>query len=172
MSGQDQMWASVRVTSLRPHKERGLGGSSGVSWEGLLGPPSMERPKGGMTQRIAVSHWGDRIQAASWWMRPGLSRGIRKLCVLSHFSRVQPFESLQTLAHEAPLSMGFSRQEHWSGLPCLPPGDLPNPGVEHLSLSLLLWQADSLPLALPLASKPPETACDLIWKEAFADEMS
>lgn len=39
-SGQDQMWACVRATSLRPRKERGLGGSSGASWEGLLGPPS------------------------------------------------------------------------------------------------------------------------------------
>ena len=35
-----------------------------------------------------------------------------------------------TLACQAPLSMGFSRQEYWSGLPCPPPGDLPNPGME------------------------------------------
>ena len=35
-----------------------------------------------------------------------------------------------TIAHQAPLSMGFSRQEYWSGLPCPPPGDLPNPGIE------------------------------------------
>ena len=35
-----------------------------------------------------------------------------------------------TAARQAPLSMGFSRQEYWSGLPCLPPGDLPNPGVK------------------------------------------
>ena len=34
------------------------------------------------------------------------------------------------VAHQAPLSMGFSRQEHWSGLPCPPPGDLPEPGIE------------------------------------------
>ena len=34
------------------------------------------------------------------------------------------------LAHQAPLSMGFSKQEYWSGLPCLPPEDLPNPGIE------------------------------------------
>ena len=45
-------------------------------------------------------------------------------------------ESLQlcpTLCEE-PLSMGFSRQEYWSGLPCPPPGDLPDPGIEHASL--------------------------------------
>ena len=38
------------------------------------------------------------------------------------------------LAHQAALSMGFSRQEYWSGLPCSPPGDLPNPGIEPMSL--------------------------------------
>ena len=39
-----------------------------------------------------------------------------------------------TVACQAPLSMGFSRQEYWSGLPCLPPGDLPDPGIELVSL--------------------------------------
>ena len=39
-----------------------------------------------------------------------------------------------TVAHQAPLSMGCSRQEYWSGVPCPPPGDLPNPGIEPLSL--------------------------------------
>ena len=38
------------------------------------------------------------------------------------------------VAHHAPLSMGFSRQEHWSGLPCRPPGDLPDPGIKLVSL--------------------------------------
>ena len=51
-----------------------------------------------------------------------------------------------TVACQAPLSMGFSRQEYWSGLPCLPPGDLPNPGTKPRSSTL---QADSLP------SEPP-----------------
>ena len=37
------------------------------------------------------------------------------------------------ITHQAPLSMEFSRQEHWSGLPCSPPGDLPNPGIEPAS---------------------------------------
>ena len=47
-----------------------------------------------------------------------------------------------TIAHQAPLSMDFSRQEYWSGLPCPPPGDLPNPGIEPRSPAL---GADSLP---------------------------
>ena len=50
------------------------------------------------------------------------------VCMLSCFSSV-----LLTTARQAPLSKGFSRQEHWSGLPCLPPGDLPDPGMELLS---------------------------------------
>ena len=47
------------------------------------------------------------------------------------------------VAHQAPLSMGFSRQEYWSGLPCLPTGALPNPGIE--PASLLYCQLGSLP---------------------------
>ena len=44
------------------------------------------------------------------------------------------FVTLWTLAHQAPLSMGFSRQEYWSGLPGPPPGDLPDPGAPSLAL--------------------------------------
>ena len=51
-----------------------------------------------------------------------------------------------TVARQAPLSMGFSRQEDWSGLPCPPAGDLPDPGTEPRSPAL---QADSLPTEPP-----------------------
>ena len=54
--------------------------------------------------------------------------------VLSRFSRVQFFVTLWTVARQVPLSMEFSRQEYWSGLPCPPPGDLPKPGIEPTSL--------------------------------------
>ena len=57
------------------------------------------------------------------------------VCVLSHFSCVQLFATLWTVAQQAPLSVGFSRQEYWSGLSGLPPGDLPNPGSEPMSLT-------------------------------------
>ena len=63
--------------------------------------------------------------------------------VLSFFSRIQPHE---TTAHQAPLSMGFSRQEYWSGLTFSSPGDLPDLGIEPGSPAL---QEDSLP------SEPP-----------------
>ena len=54
--------------------------------------------------------------------------------MLSRFSRVQLFATPWTVAFQVPLSMGFSRQEYWSGLPCPPPGDLPDPGIEPVSL--------------------------------------
>ena len=54
--------------------------------------------------------------------------------MLSHFSRVWLFATLWTVAQQVPLSMGFSRQEYWSGLPCPPPRDLPDSGVEPTSL--------------------------------------
>ena len=66
--------------------------------------------------------------------RPALSFFHSTLCVLSHFSRVQHFVTPWTIAGQSPLSTGFSRQEHWSGLP-FPPGDLPDPGIEPTSLS-------------------------------------
>ena len=67
--------------------------------------------------------------------------------MLSPFSHVQHFASLWTVAHQAPLSMGFSRQEYWSGFPCPPPGDLPDPGIELMSPESPALQVDSLPLS-------------------------
>ena len=76
------------------------------------------------------------------------------LCILTYLtevkvkslSRVQLFATPWTVAYQAPLSMGFSRQEYWSGLPFPSPGDLPDPGIKPGSLS---FQTDSL------ASEPP-----------------
>ena len=67
--------------------------------------------------------------------------------VLICFGRVSLFVAPRTTAHRAPLSMGFSRQEYWSGLPCPPPGDLPGPGTEPTSPVSSALQADSLPLS-------------------------
>ena len=53
--------------------------------------------------------------------------------VISRFHPVQLFAAQWTVPHQAPLSMGFSRQEYWSGLPCPPPEDLPDPGMEPAS---------------------------------------
>ena len=78
---------------------------------------------------------------------------IEYLCSLFMllFSRstkyVRVFATPWTVTCQAPLSMGFSEQEYWSGLPCPSPGDLPDPGIKRGSPTL---QADSLP------SEPPE----------------
>ena len=64
-------------------------------------------------------------------------------------SRVQLFGTLWAVAYQAPPSMGFSRQEYWSGLPFPSPGDLPNPGIEPGSPA---FQADTL------TSEPPGKA--------------
>ena len=59
----------------------------------------------------------------------------------SSVSRIQLFATPRTVARQAPLSMGFSREEYWSGLPFPSPGDLPDPGIKPRSPVL---QADSL----------------------------
>ena len=64
--------------------------------------------------------------------------------VLGHFSRVQLFVVPWIIACHALLSMEFSWQEHWSGLPCPPPGELPNPGIEPASPAFSALQVDSL----------------------------
>ena len=69
--------------------------------------------------------------------------------MLSRFSHVQLFATLWTAARQAPLSLEFSRQEYWHGLLCPLPGDLPDPGIEPESLSLLHWQVGSLSLVPP-----------------------
>ena len=56
-----------------------------------------------------------------------------RVCVLSC---VRLFVIPQTVAHQTPLSMGFSQQEYWSELPCPPPGDFPDPGIEPISPAL------------------------------------
>ena len=76
-------------------------------------------------------------------------------------SRVCLFATAGTAAPQAPLSMGFSRQEHWSGLPCPPAGDLPSPGIQPRSPAL---QADSLPAES--SGKPKNTgmgSLSLLW---------
>ena len=78
-------------------------------------------------------------------------------CMLSPFNHVWHCVTLHTVAHQAPLFMEFSRKEHWSGLPFPSPGDLPNPGIEPLSLTSPVlgrsffttsttWEAQSSPI--------------------------
>ena len=72
---------------------------------------------------------------------------INMCCVLSHFSCVQLFATLLTITLQAPLSMGFSQQERWSGLSCPPSGDRPDAEIEPSSLVSPALQVDFLPLS-------------------------
>ena len=73
---------------------------------------------------------------------------------MKSLSRVRLFATPWTVAYQAPPSMGFSRQEYWSGLPFPSPGDLPDPGIEPGSLTL---QADAL------TSEPPGKPDNSLW---------
>ena len=64
-------------------------------------------------------------------------------------SRVRLFATLWTVAHQVPLSMGFSKQEYGSGLPFPPPGDLPNLGIELMSLGPPVLAGGFFPTAPP-----------------------
>ena len=91
--------------------------------------------------------------------------------LLCHVSCVQLFVTPWNGAHQAPLSMEFSSQEYWSGLPCPSPGDLANPGIEPRSPAL---QADSLLFELP--RKPLVVKCQLInykcsWGEEYRKSL-
>ena len=87
----------------------------------------------------------------------GFSFGWESMKVLVAQSRVQLFVTPRTAAHQAPLSMGLSRQEYWSGLPFPSPRDLPDPGSESQSPAL---QTDSLPSDPP--GKPPSDGSCLL----------
>ena len=72
------------------------------------------------------------------------------MLMLSCFSCIGLFETLWPVAHQAPLFTRFSRQEYWSGFPCPPPRDLPDPGIKLTSPASSVQQVDSLPTEPPL----------------------
>ena len=83
-------------------------------------------------ESIAISFSRGSSQPRDWGRQPNYSQYMSEetclpACVLSH---VRLFVTPWTLAHQAPLSMEFSRQEYWSGLLNPPPGDLPGPGIK------------------------------------------
>ena len=79
--------------------------------------------------------WGrEQISPSSKWASPEQApcsvASVSLICVLSRFSRVRHPATLWTVACQAPLSMGFSRQAYWSGFPGPSPGDSPTPGID------------------------------------------
>ena len=127
-----------------------------MSLEHLVVPENKEVPKewyghGKHTEGAPPGHvWGN-------WMKTHESVLISEVKLLSH---IWLFATPWTVAYQAPLSMEFSRQEYWSGLPFPSPGDLPDPGIKPRSPAL---QADALP------SEPPGKLSVLIlmikWEE-------
>ena len=108
-----------------------------------LDPAWSQGPSLGSCPRGSLSTWNMTVLWCSTF--PVTSSSVREhSCMLSHFSHVQLFATVWTLAHRAPMSMGFSRQEYWSELPCPPAGDLPDPGIKPESSAL---QVDSLLLS-------------------------
>ena len=103
--------------------------------------------------------------------------------MVSHFSRVRLCATLWTVACQAPLSMGFSRWEYQSGLPCLPPGDFPDPGIEPAFLTSPVlagrfftastsWEAwepnrSQLEKQKCVCRAPTPAPLDSVWKSGF-----
>ena len=71
------------------------------------------------------------------------------VCACSFTSVVSDSVTPWTVAHQAPLSMGFSRREYWNGLPCSPPEDLSHPGIEPISLALQVGSLLTEPAGKP-----------------------
>ena len=106
-------------------------------------------------------HWGD-YPGVPWGIPLGISQTAGEqryflfifqryfleciVTVVQSLSHVWLFADAWTVARQAPLSIGFPRQEYWSGLPFPPPGDLSSPGTEPESAMSPTWQIDSLPL--------------------------
>ena len=130
-------------------------------WDPLTPGVDRDPAKWAQGTELAGGDFGEsesvRRAGRQWEMPLGVSTTIRQMetqsskvvCVrvLSYFRHVQLFVTPWTVAHQAPLSVRFSRQEYWSVLPCPPPGDLPNPGMEPESPVSPELQVDSLLLS-------------------------
>ena len=137
--------------------------------------PSEAKEKTALSPRPVPSEAAVIVVTAHLWITFGrihpFSWRISHVCVLSH---VQLFVTPWTAARQARLSMGFIRQDYWSGLPCPPPRDLPFPGIEpesqglnpHL-LCLLPWQVGSLPLVPP--RKPRHIHSEIALSFSFVE---
>ena len=88
------------------------------------------------------------------WAAEEMVQAMACMCAKS-LSWIQLFAILWTIARQSPMSMGFPRQEYWSGLPCPPPGDLPDPG----KISCISWnrQVESSPLTTQETNRGPKT---------------
>ena len=150
-----EIWGFVRAAEVKRKKVKSLSHIRlfATPWTvAYQAPPSMGFSRQECWSGLPFPSPGD---LSTQELNPGLPHCRQTLYRLSHhcevmmsqsLSRVHLFVALWTVIHQAPLSMGFSGQEHWSGLPFPSLGDPPNPGIEPRSPTL---QVDSLP------SEPP-----------------
>ena len=145
----------LKVSLWIPRSERILRSSVCCSYHPWCSQHFHTWAAGGAPDGSALSHTVPNAWALS------CSSGLGCACRSVVSASLRPHE---LYPHgQAPLSVGFSRQEHWSGLPCPPPGDLPHPGIEPGSPAL---QADSLP------SEPPGEPLLLSYKQQNAEGSS
>ena len=121
-----------------------MGFSRQENWSGVPSPSPIQCSARVQTELIvkepcSLSSSGPCMW--SWFFTPS---GDDLLAIALMLSCVRLFATPWTVVHQAPLSMGLSWQEYWSGLPFPPPWDIPDPGVK---LCLLPWQVDSSPLS-------------------------
>ena len=113
------------------------------AWRKKWQPTQCSCVENSWTEEPSGLHGITKERNSTWLLNSnGIHRAV--LCIVAQLcpTLVTPW----AVARQAPLSMGFSRQEDWSGLPGPPPGDLPNPGIKSRSPAM---QADSLPAELP-----------------------
>ena len=126
---------------------------------------------------VLENHWGALSLEMTLTCSFGKITAAEYACVLSCFSLVQLFTTQWIVTHQAPLSVhGFSRQEYSSGLPCRPPGDLPEPGIKPMSLmspalaggffSSATWEAYVCSL-LSSPGKKTGVGCDFLLQGIF-----
>ena len=115
-------------------------------------PQSSLGSEGGSREWKQVPYFEGKVSRLSWWVGHEVreKREGPKTAVVELLSRVRFSATPRTVAHEAPLSTGFPRQEYWSGAPFPSPGDLPHPGMDPVCPAL---QADSLLLSCPGAQR-------------------
>ena len=117
------LWATREPTTfIKPKPKPHQGPDSSIPWR-------LRNLQKGSMKLAVVDSWGIRKAAFS------IIYKCKVKCVLKHLSCVWLIVMLWMVACQAPLYMGFSRQEYWNALPYPPPGDLPNPGVEPTSLT-------------------------------------
>ena len=129
-----------QIPNLTFQKSAHTGLILGYSWELLcllphsVNPPVPTPPSfAPILPSVKVHFQMARGESPSLWV-PMYLFSLYGVCMLSHFNHVQLFVTLWTVACHDPLSMGCSRQEYRSGLPCPPPGDLPDTGIKPTSL--------------------------------------